>query len=385
MASSLQDALKQAGLKNDDDGPGSAGNGDRRRDVRGGIGAGQTSQVPDERRFHNPYHFVPVKGRDSPHWVARNSLERLADIGPEDPLARLSHARYLNQPAEQTQPSGQDSRAGCYSGRILCRLEAERPFFIGARRSQEATETSPAEVEPFELEPTIPAIPASSLRGLISSLAEAASGSALRVLHNAMLSYRREMGDSLSALGMVVGEGPELCLLPLTLPTLEGDQTKGYRHRDAGRWQAFRAMFPEPRLKVLIGNYGSAGQEGAFLDALVTYRPDGASPSDGAYYYMRLAKPAWIWNGDGLNFDPALRTKPRKTTADAFVIGQKATGLPDRDPGPEKTRGILRILGKKDRGDMPSNKRHEVFIPCPEGVEQGPTFRILPEAIRRFP
>lgn len=54
--------------------------------------------------------------------------------------------------------------------------------------------------------------------------------------------------------------------------------------------------------------------------------------------------------------------------------------------------GILRILGKEHRKDMPKDKKHELFIPVPlefaENFEQfiqiADAFTISPEAIKRF-
>jgi hypothetical protein len=77
-----------------------------------------------------------------------------------------------------------------YSGRIVCYLTTESPIVIGGQQVK-TDENQPATVKPVELTPGQPAIPASSLRGLLSSIAEAASNSALRVLDDKEMFYSK--------------------------------------------------------------------------------------------------------------------------------------------------------------------------------------------------
>jgi len=124
--------------------------------------------------FCNPYHFVPVT-RENPS--SEQSL-KVTDFD-ERKLKNYGHAKY---------------HPDTLSGRIICKLTTEKEIFIGAAQ----TRPNPKEVataEHFELEGK-PAIPASSLRGLLSSLVESASHSALRVLDDRVLSVRQEMKKS---------------------------------------------------------------------------------------------------------------------------------------------------------------------------------------------
>jgi len=117
------------------------------------------------RKFLNPYHFVPV---------APKPMDPTADAtaGVELP-SELHHDRYV---------------AGTRSGRIICRLTAVTPIVVGG--SQTPADRKPTTVEPYRAAPVEngnqagaqPAIPASTLRGMFSSLVEAASNSALRIL-----------------------------------------------------------------------------------------------------------------------------------------------------------------------------------------------------------
>lgn len=130
--------------------------------------SGQQSQM----EFHNPYHFVPVKG-DS---------ERQADLSREDFIAgkvgQVTHDRYLS--ARDGQP--------VYSGRILCKLTTKDPVVVGNQRDD--LPDGSHRVLPFELEPDKPAVSGATLRGLISTIAETASNSSLRVLINKFYAHR---------------------------------------------------------------------------------------------------------------------------------------------------------------------------------------------------
>ncbi|MHB9000152.1 MAG: RAMP superfamily CRISPR-associated protein, partial [Thermoanaerobaculia bacterium] len=113
----------------------------------------RTISSTNENEFHNPYAFVPVASDRSSRKPLLKQLE-------ED----SAHAAYLPDRI---------------SGRIYCSLECEAPLVIGGSQSKE--ESGLAIVAPFMVDGK-PAIPASTIRGLISSIAEAASNSALRVL-----------------------------------------------------------------------------------------------------------------------------------------------------------------------------------------------------------
>ena len=104
-------------------------------------------------KFHNPYHFVPVKKRtdeQKKHDLEVNQGDRKVAWGSH------GHDRYAQ---------------GCHSGRLICKLTTETPVFIGARHKEG---TEPKEIQPFELDGK-PAIPATTLRGVLSGIAEARS------------------------------------------------------------------------------------------------------------------------------------------------------------------------------------------------------------------
>ena len=143
--------------------------------------------------FHNPYHFIPINEPDTKHW----SLKLALNAG-----SRHAHAFYRDQTEHGHE---------LFHGRIICRLYTETPTFIGSGKNDH---TEPAEIDNYCLNGQL-AIPATSLRGVISSLAEAASNSAMRVLDNGLLSYRKVAGNALRKVGMAIHDNGKWFVIPM--------------------------------------------------------------------------------------------------------------------------------------------------------------------------
>ncbi len=285
--------------------------------------------------FHNPYHFVPVLK---------------PNVAPDADL-HVTHDRYVEETA---------------SGRLVCRLETEDPIVLGHDRTGRV-------VNPF-LRNGLPSIPASSLKGLLSSLAEAASNSAFKVLEDRQYSYRVGMNmRPLGALGMIVLESGRYKLRPLALPPLRWVKG-GVQIPDE-----FQKMFRDPRrLKVYVDGYqnvptnGIASlvvQDGSFL----AKAPDSFSSGKRQIWHMKLDR------GDLKQHK--LHIKPAGNNQ--YVLGYKShnpdilTDSEYRAKGQPAgyVRGILRVLGIDGReSTIPSTKKHEIFIPYPEEMEREPTF-----------
>lgn len=321
--------------------------------------------------FHNPYHFVPVK--------PRSETDKQYDLALE-----------TDRSAKWGSHSHESYGKGLHSGRLVCRLTTETPIFIGGRQHDK---TEPKQVDHFMLN-NEPAIPASSLRGLLSSIAEAASNSALRVLHrDRILSYRYGMKQNLSALGMILIEknedGSECYFLkPLAMPSL--DKKGGvycYPDSFANRKTEYAPMyrhFDKPPLKVFINAHG-----------LTTYRHE--SPE---YYYLRL-DPSIDFNASktGVNNHNALRFSSKDQPDKKTAIGQQSNqesvsrpiaeadwkSLSDSDCK-QYTRGIIRVMWSHSRkADMPSGKKHELFIPFTTETEKDDTkFSIPASVVKHF-
>lgn len=316
-------------------------------------------------KFHLPYHFVPVEERSGDGDVP---VERLRET------PRLGHHRWDEEGL---------------SGRLVCRLTNETPMFIGAERKP----GEPATVKPFELDGE-PALPATTLRGLLSSVAEAASNSALRVLDDGVLSYRKPMGDSLSAIGMIIEDEtakdeagkPMLRLRPLVLPHLEappsGPAKLPTKYRDMYRGR-------QAQLKVYLGDKNSIRDPEEF--SYRTYRPDRPR-----FYGLQLCRRRF--DDPGFPGDPILPfdEKQHRTSSQNMILAQEPLNREEPRPWEEipkaerksYTRGIIRVLGCWGREEhIPNRKYHELFLPYPEEPgegEEAPTFEILNSAIERF-
>ncbi|MBK6744817.1 MAG: hypothetical protein IPG66_18430 [Hydrogenophilales bacterium] len=140
----------------------------------------QSHATAPNLEFHNPSHFIPAKepNPNDPRWLS--AKQRDWQSAPP-----ISHARYTN--------GSFDTKQFRYSGRIVCRLRTLTPVVIGAQRTA-ATKSSAAVVTPYSYDENLapdkktPILPASSLRGLISSLVEGATNSAFRILADSQLS-----------------------------------------------------------------------------------------------------------------------------------------------------------------------------------------------------
>ena len=169
---------------------------------------------------YNPYHFVPV--------FERTAAQKADDL-PLDQLAcspRVTHDRYA---------------PNTYSGQVECRVTARTAMFVGNQKTGD-------QVTGYTVGDR-PAIPASSLRGMISHIAEAASESALRVLgrttnEQPCYSFRRAAENALSAIGRLRKKGEAWMLEPVTLPQLPSDAGAIRLDGPNARW---RQVFPTVR------------------------------------------------------------------------------------------------------------------------------------------
>ena len=157
--------------------------------------------------FYNPYHFVPLA---EPLWTEDAEAFRDGEAIPG-----LGHDAY---------------QVGHHSGRLICRLFPETPLVVGSRQLKRNDDPDDYTiVEPYRIGRT-PALPATSLKGMISSLLESASGSALRVFDEGRpVSHRRPPNMALSALGRIVEVKGKLLVQPLTGPTIDADRRSSFR------------------------------------------------------------------------------------------------------------------------------------------------------------
>ena len=327
--------------------------------------------------FHNPYHFVPVK--PNPRIESREGRH-------------VTHAQYVAGTEEH------DTRQPVYSGRLLCRLTTEDPIVVGSQREEVTVkrpagqqkkrgdqQDTPHRVYPFELA-NQPALPASTLRGLLSAVAEAASNSALRVLEDRPYSYRAAMQESLPAMGMIVEETQAdkttvRKLRPLALPPFPWNN----REKQEEILRKYDQMFPQPLLKIYINGYRKKNRQqtphleltpGSFLDRV---RPQSYSADRREFWYLRVAGPC-TKEGDRITISAPYLSKKGWLLGQKAVVGSEPLSeaeyqaLPLQDQK-KYTRGILRVLGIEGRvADIPTTKKHEIFLPYPPELETALVF-----------
>lgn len=341
-------------------------------------------------KFRNSYHFASVKKATPEKDDWRTDAAQFRTVGPKDNDA---HDRYAAS-------CGDDPR---WSGRIICRLKTNTPIVIGGEQDRPTLQNNIedyAYIKPYFWKGR-PAIPATTLKGMISSIAEAASGSSLRVLGDMKpVSYRREMREALHALGMiVVDENSEtgLSIRPLTLPLMERDQAGTVTFAvDDRPWSGVFDSYANH--KAYIGSYkkvleSKLGRQPTRQDKIsqveasefagsLSINPVQTDPigSYRNFFYMRVSK------GDELsaflNYSLPFKQKWNPSKNVTTILGQYSSDAPTRYDGEilsyeefvnrgqptDFVRGIIRILGVEGR-QIPNKKYHELFIPYPEDIE----------------
>ncbi len=122
--------------------------------------------------FHNPYQFIPLPEKGNPDGLPL-TRDQEQNRAPGEWPSHLTHDRFVED---------------ALSGRLICRAVLCELLAVGSQQTEADKARGRArQVELFEIDGVL-ALPASSLRGMISALAEAACGSALRVLVNKELS-----------------------------------------------------------------------------------------------------------------------------------------------------------------------------------------------------
>ena len=122
-------------------------------------------------RFYHPYNFIPATGKVD--GVNVSTVKYDYHLPPDKQKGASQNARHdlylINQ----------------FSGRIICQLETITPTVIGNKHEkQNSNNNSPVTIKPYRWRKQ-PAIPANSLRGMISNIVEILSQSSLRVLSKA--------------------------------------------------------------------------------------------------------------------------------------------------------------------------------------------------------
>ena len=124
-------------------------------------------------RFYLPYNFIPATGTIGGQTGPRHRYDFGDKQATPDGLAALARHDLWQRDR--------------HHGRLICHIKLLTETVVGNRH----LDTNPATVKPYLLDGQ-PAIPANSLRGMIASLMETLSQSALRVLDP---EYRQVFAD----------------------------------------------------------------------------------------------------------------------------------------------------------------------------------------------
>ncbi len=313
-------------------------------------------------QFHNPYFFLPVtSGRSDTECV---SFDDIKD-GKTD---NIRHDCY---------------HPDFHSGKITCTLETVTPTFVGNRHTGGIKSIRSGRYEHYKINGQ-PAFPANSLNGMIGSIMEALSRSAMRVIDNQPLSERKNPRNAISAIGRIIKRGDDYFIQPCTIPTtrcfINGDTV---RFRLGSLW---RSVFAGCRLidvlpahihyTVAQNNWNRDTNEYYFIDPVLS---DQFSFSD---------------SGE-INNVPrdALKIKTitqRDSTEIYFLLGQKPVEpvLYSERLESRYIRGRMRDLNPQgDDDDFYSLHKYERFIPQPEtqsGEQLPKEIRIPNEVIDRY-
>lgn len=318
-------------MKVDQAGPKEKGRGERDKQKKG-----MGTDEADTGQFINPYTFIPVK-------AVRE--ERLCNYFTEG-----NHFQHK-------------FHADSHSGRIVCSFTTESEIFIGAGIEEERNDETqtPAKIQNFMLHGK-PAIPPSTLKGMISSLMEAASNSALRVLGNNYYTRRQDFStEVLKKIGMVIVREGKKSILPLKT----GEPTR----------EIPRAI--DPSYPVYLDGYNKEGNAEGFLSTknflgsgeLVDYS------ASQRFYYIDTGtmerKIKRISKKNGEIIEIFLGYQLSGSAKNHFITEEDFNKKTDQEKRAYK-KGLFKIFGiGPERKDITeTKKRHEFFLFYPDNPEK---------------
>lgn len=307
-------------------------------------------------KFYAPYNFVPVTGKCNGQPTASIESESIA-------LGTSLH------PARHDVWQG-----GARSGKLLCALTTRSPLVIGARQvpaEPDRGEHSPTLVMPYLDADGHAAVPASSLRGLTASIAEALSQSTLRVLQDRSYSVRKAArpGEALSAVGrLCLAEDGSIRLQPLSFPMLApGSEVSQAWLRayginpndDIAAWIAYY-------LPCYVDGYEPCGDGVRLKPGSLLAEPGArlsSTDDERSHWYGEVEEAKLVW-------DPRRKTvryERAQLNQERRVLRSRLLAPPKREPGPEDLQGRIKVLGfAGSESQVPRTKKHELFIVEPQ-------------------
>ena len=310
--------------------------------------------------FLNSYQFIPTTGKINNKNTPTTAYKDLAS----------THIRHDYWDKDS------------FSGRVVCEVHLLSPTVVGNNQTP-GTEQQAGTLTSYK---DGQAIPANSLRGMVSSVAEALSQSALRVLEQSAYSVRKEVGNGLSAIGQLKVE-QDACgqmkysLKPLCLPTLDITNNPEY----STHWlNLFGHDTPLTGwLPAYINGYNLRElQESQIKKGFIKEKnPNCFHGEREVFYYAKLhdlnqsiSDPIKPNSNIGLHIKTTegkdnkirhylLGQKLRLDPPNPIITQQEFDNLGQADQA-QYTRGIIHVFGVDGREtEIPKTKKHEKFIP----------------------
>ena len=294
-------------------------------------------------RFLSPYQFIPVTRR-----IGKNDADAGATGEARPAYQRVAEGRSHIRHDRWQSRTGADEPL--FSGRLLCRVITATPTLVGAGQKPGESDTEPDTIENYRVREQL-AIPGSSLRGMTAAVAEAISGSALRVLDDRDLSVRKTMYEGLKAIGLLRRGDAGWRLLPLAWTGLPRKRKRSRAGDDLPRWSnPWQKVFPEP--------LGPQECEALYFGDY--WREDGRSP-DWIDCFQEQSNPTFVYSVEAAT--PAVVTDPDRLRIADPTLERPASSS-------RALRGVVYVLGWRDRGNLMPKKRREWFVPYAEDWEE---------------
>ena len=343
--------------------------------------------------FYHPYQFIPATGKINNKSSARTSYEAL---------------KAGNSTIRQDFWGSNN-----VSGEIVCRLTTTSQVFIGAHNENQNTEHSAKQIPHFKLpvkDKDYPAIPANSLRGMISQCIETLSQSTLRVLEDKTLSVRKQMpkkgagqeeNELLYGLGLVrempvsdqdhSGYG----LLPLAVSTQleKGDGKGGHLGVSCDKTLPWMQLFHGRKLcDCLPVDVEGYNDQNGKMDLLYRYNPQAYPyPNAETFYYAKLKDcfkhvkvgDDFVWTAEMSLSVEDIDGRLLSQKHDGFLSSEEYQALASDQKG-LYTRGVMRVLDMdKYKSVIPHTKNKELFLPFPEYLENEASLLPIPKSVSK--
>lgn len=329
-------------------------------------------------KFYAPYNFVPVTGKCNGQATAVVDADAVA-LGSSEHPAR--HDVWL--------PS-------THSGRLLCALTTRSPLVLGARQEPADAargEDSPTRVLPYVDADGHAAVPASSLRGLTASIAEALSQSTLRVLQDRSYSVRKaaKPEEALSAVGrLCLATDGSIRLQPMSLPLLKSgaelpkkwlrtfkiDPDEDVDPADMTTWVSY--YLPSYVDGYVPHGSGVRVKPGSFLAQHGARKS--STDDERTHWYGTVEEAKLIWDAKR----KSVRYADAQLHQDGKTLRNRLVAAPKRNQGPKDLPGRIKVLGfEGHESQVPRSKKHELFIAEPEDAPP-PLLPITKNALDNF-